>query len=137
MWWLRSIYWKIHYALVKLHFRKYKNQAPEIVWDRKYKCWLHTSDPFQTGWAGHPNQVLMVVEEAFNVGLCYPFLLDGEESHEHSFDDVLKTAYNCEETFTLDDWMKEYYSNQELRVLNEVLYRSSFDKNLSKKDVEL
>lgn len=132
---MRSLYWKIHYALMKLHFRKYRKYPPEVVWNRKYKCWLHTSKPFETAWDA--NNVEDVIGEVFEVGLCYPFDTDGYWNHSHNFGDALRAAHDCKEEFKIADDYAECYSQQEIDMLKAVVEKSANLQGLPNKKFTL
>ena len=116
---------------MKLHFRKYQKYPPEVIWDRKYKCWIYTRSPFETAWDA--NSIETVFGEAFNVGLCYSFDTDGYWNHAHTFGDALRAAYNCDEEFKIaDDYLPDY-SQQEIDMLKAIVEKSTIERNLPDK----
>ena len=133
---MRNLYWKIYYALMRFHFRKYRKYPPKLLWDKKYKCWIHTSKPFETAYS--MSTPLSCIGEVHNIGLYYPFITDGYDNHAHSFDDAIVAAYDCDETFAIrrEDW-QTYYGEQELLFLVGVVEKSAVDRNLPNKKFEM
>ena len=129
---MRSLYWKIYYALQQFHFRKYRRQAPGIYYDRRYRVWVWSKDTTMFS-----RTLLDVVDDAFWVGLCFPFYQDGEDNHVHSFDELLDYAYNSDAAITIPDEYKQYYSAQELKVIQVVNARGAIDRKLPNKHVDI
>ena len=72
-----------------------------------------------------------VVEEFCGVCATYPYTLDGQDyddwtCHVHFFDDLLHVVLENPTSFSLTDEMKEYYSEQQLQIID------SFQKALLK-----
>lgn len=64
-------------------------------------------------------------------GLIYRYIIDGEESHEHSFEAVLYNLVTSPYTFSIPDKFKELYSPQELKYIDDILlkYKEIKQKN--------
>lgn len=64
-----------------------------------------------------------VVEEFCGMCAYYPYTLDGRDhddwtSHVHFFDNLLSVVLDNPATFSITDEMKQYYSEQQLQIIN-------------------
>jgi hypothetical protein len=80
--------------------------------------------------------LMYVLCEFCKSGLCYPFKIrekkiDNYDDHEHSFDGVLLNVMRFPEVFSIEDY-KEYYSQQEMDLIEKVRERSLQMKNTKK-----
>ena len=75
-----------------------------------------------------PFDVELICEALAHVGLCYGFLVNGVDWHEHEFRSVIEDAYNYGETFLIPPQYEHHYSEQELLFLRAVAARGAQDR---------
>lgn len=118
-------YWKIWWWLHDKHMQKYTKLPPSIQYDKRYDTYVATVNPSEDGDIGY------VLEEITQSGLIYHFTVSGistsEPAHMHSFDAVLKIAYEEADTFQIPDDYLEEYSQQELEFIEAVVRRGRLD----------
>lgn len=105
-----NLYWKIWWWLRDRHMQKYAKQPPSIQYDKRYHTHVATVNPYEDGDIGY------VLGEITQSGLIYHFVVAGispsEPVHMHSFDAVLKIAYEEADTFQIPDNCLDEYSQQ-------------------------
>lgn len=110
---LIRIYWKIHDFIKILHRRKFTKLPSGIYYDRMYREWVASCDPYRM----YSDRIEYVIEDLCGKGLYYPFRVNMSRDHEHNFGSVLLAAFRSGDNFSLDEWMADYYSQQELEML--------------------
>lgn len=120
-----NLYWKIWWWLRDRHMQKYAKQPPSIQYDKRYHTHVATVNPYEDGDIGY------VLGEIVLGGLVYHFVVAGmspsEPGHMHSFDAVLKIAYEEADTFQIPHDCLDEYSQQELEFLKAVVQRGKLD----------
>ena len=116
------IYWKVRYWVEK-HFTDWRlrNRADKYkpFYDRFSKrYWLYSRDPNVFDEEG---SIEYVVSEYIQDGLIYEYKINGDYSHEHSFDGVLQAVMDNWETFEIPEDVKDQYSRQELNIISKYL----------------
>lgn len=120
-----GMFWRIYWWLRDKHMKKYAKLPPLIKYDKRYHTYVATVNPSEDGDIGY------VLEEISQSGLVYHFTVSGisslEPAHMHSFEAVLKIAYEEADTFQIPDDCLYEYSQQELEFIEAVAQRGRLD----------
>lgn len=120
-----NLYWKVWWWFHDRHMQKYAKQPPSIQYDKRYHTHVATVNPYEDGDIGY------ALGEIAQGGLVYHFVVAGmspsEPAHMHSFDAVLKVAYEEADTFQIPDDCFDEYSQQELEFIDAVVQRGRLD----------
>lgn len=117
---------------MRYHFRqrylrkKYAGKPPRIYYDHRYRVYISPTKLNEDG------DIMWVCSELAGDCLVYEYRLGEQETHAHSFDGVLRDAYDHAETFSIPETCQEQYSAQELRFLEKLIRRGLKDRDRQK-----
>lgn len=101
---------------------KYAGKPPKIYYDPRYRVYISPTNLDEDG------EIIWVCSELVQDCLIYEYRLGEQETHAHSFDQVLRDAYDYAETFSIPEAYREQYSAQELKFLENLIRRGCKDR---------
>lgn len=117
----------LRHALKSRYFRrKYSRLPPGIYYDRRYRAYVAPAVMDEFGGIGGDTETVCHALTAWN--LCYGFEIHGGHTHTHSFDEVLRYAYNQAESFSIPKEYEPQYSAQELDWIGRLVRRGKRDR---------
>ena len=85
------------------------------IYDKEYHVWcVNTNHGFEIG------DVAYIAEEFRKDIIVYPYDINGEHQHTHSFEGIIETILKDYQNFSIESY-KEAYSSQELRIIDNLL----------------
>lgn len=120
-------FWKLKGAARRYFKWKYGRLAPRIYYDRRYRAYVAPTVMDEFGGIGG---IETVCHALASWNLCYGFEIHGEHTHTHSFDEVLRSAYNQAESFSIPKEYEPEYSAQELEWISRLVRQGKRDRAL-------
>ena len=112
---ITSIYWKIRYAFERFYFnRRYSGRVPGIYYDRIFKVYVNPEI------IEVRCDLLHVLYETVCSNLLYDYCIGTKCTHDHSFDNVMRAAYENGAAFFIPEEFRSQYSEQELSLLHKI-----------------
>lgn len=120
---ITKIYWKIRYAFERRYFKvRYGGRAPGIYYDRIFKVYVNPEMIEERG------PLFYVLCETVRDGLIYPYYIGTLRTHAHSFDVVMRDAYENGAAFSIPEEFRSEYSEQELSLLQKLAAQNTRHK---------
>lgn len=112
---LEGFLWRIRYKLEALYFNlRYSGRSPGIYYDRIFKVYVNPEIIKERG------SLWYVLCETVHDGLIYGYFIGTQCTHAHSFDSVMREAYENGAAFFIPEEFRSQYSEQELSLLHKI-----------------
>lgn len=118
------MYWRIKNWLINKYIKlKYGKKPVKVYYDKFIKQYVNpkyldlTCDKAET-----------LLSDMVTDSLIYPFFINEDKSHKHEFERVMMIAYEHGDAFSVGEY-KEYYSTQQLRLLEKLAKKGQDDCN--------
>lgn len=112
----------IRYRLRRRYLTKTYAKRPTGYYDRRCSTYICPTMPEED------DCVEWVCGKLAGTCLVYGYCLNGAETHDHTFDAVLRAAYDHAKTFSIPEKYLAQYSAQELEFLQKLVERGVRDR---------
>lgn len=117
------MYWRIRNRLRDTYIKlKYGKKPVRVYYDKLTEQYVIPKYLDLTCYS-----VEMLLSDVVRDGLVYPFVVGGDTTHEHEFKNVMQSAYEWGDDFTVGGH-SEYYSEQQLRLLEKLAKQGGENK---------
>lgn len=118
-----SLISRAHYWFRQRYLRKkYAGKPPRLYYDLRYRTFISPAKLDEDG------DISWVCSELAGTCPIYDYRLGELETHEHTFEFVLRDAYDHAEEFSIPEEYRDQYSAQELNFLEKVAERGRRDR---------
>lgn len=117
---LRDIFNLKNILFNKKIYKKYNHIIlPQKIYSKEYNHYYFVTSGYVY------DNVIMALEQVYNNSFYYQYGGPNRENyynhfHAHAFNEVINDVFNCFDKFKIHKFQEEYFSNQELELLNKL-----------------